>query len=132
MSTRECPGVDAYGNLCPHDKSHKHDLRGSRLKPTTMDRVLELLHEAGWVDDGRTQTEHVRIPTTKVPAYLFGGQGGELRTLGGRLRLAKPGTDRKVTVGKRTTYFYEIREGVVRADLRVQTKDLERIQNAAL
>ena len=37
---------------------------------------------------------------------MFGGIGGEVRTFGGRIRLAKG--ERRVTVGPRTTCFYRM------------------------
>lgn len=73
--------------------------------------VVDALHELGWVDDGQTDTQTVRIPTSKCPVYGRGAYGGgEVRTFGGRERLAKPGTEWKVTVGTRSVNFYRVGE----------------------
>ncbi len=69
----------------------------------SMELVISALLENGWAENGRTISEQVRIPTSRSP--VFGKSGGELATFGGRLRFAKE--NRKCTVGKRTTYFYD-------------------------
>lgn len=71
----------------------------------TIDQLLAL----GFVPAGATREEVVRIPTTRSP--VFGGLGGERRTLGGRARYALPDTDLRVTVGPRTTNVYFSRGG---------------------
>jgi hypothetical protein len=68
--------------------------------------VVDFLLGSGWAEDGHTDTQTVRIGTSKVPIY--GKTGGELRTFGGRQRLAKTGTEWKVTVGTRTVNFYRV------------------------
>lgn len=66
--------------------------------------AIQILKEAGFEPDGQTKVEQVRIPTKDSP--VFGQSGGELATLGGRHRFAKPETDIKATVGLRTTALY--------------------------
>lgn len=73
------------------------------MKVNSMEIVISALLENGWAEDGKTVEEMIRIPTARSPVY--GKCGGELATFGGRLRFAK--NDRKCTVGKRTTYFYD-------------------------
>lgn len=73
------------------------------MKVNSMEIVISALLENGWAEDEKTFEEMVRIPTTGCPVY--GKSGGELATFGGRLRFAK--NERKCTVGKRTTYFYD-------------------------
>lgn len=62
-----------------------------------MEKVLELLLQNGWVEDGTT-----RLQSFRTASLAYGG--GSIVTLGGRIRL-KNG-DWSVTVGKRTTCFY--------------------------
>lgn len=69
-----------------------------------VEETVTMLEGRGWVVNGNTPSETVRIPTMRAP--VFGGIGGELRTFGGRIRLAKG--DRRVTVGPRTTCFYRM------------------------
>lgn len=75
--------------------------------------VLTALASAGFVEDGQTKQETVRVPTQASPVY--GASGGELRTFGGRARFRLPGSELpstigdtavKVTVGARTTFIY--------------------------
>jgi hypothetical protein len=73
--------------------------------PTHQERAVAVLLAAGFVPDGATKEERVRIPTSKSP--VFGASGGELRTLGGRARYAMPGTNVRVTVGGRTVSVYK-------------------------
>jgi DNA polymerase-3 subunit epsilon len=68
--------------------------------------ALNALLAAGFVPDGHTLQEQVRIPTSRSPVY--GQSGGELATLGGRQRLALPGTNVKATVGPRTLALYRV------------------------
>lgn len=75
----------------------------------TVDEVITTLLELGFAPAGETREEIVRIPTMRSPVY--GGLGGERRTLGGRARYALPGTDLRVTVGPRTTNVYFSRGG---------------------
>lgn len=96
----------------------------------TVQEVIGILTAAGWTEDGRTRTETVRIPTTKNPVYGRGAySGGEVRTFGGRLRFAKG--DRRVTVGKVTTNFYEVRDGEATNFTHLLTKDVEKIRELA-
>ena len=73
----------------------------------TVDETVVLLLELGFAPAGETAEQVVRIPTQKSPVY--GGLGGERRTLGGRARYALPGTDLRVTVGPRTVNVYRSR-----------------------
>lgn len=75
----------------------------------TVDETVVLLLELGFVPAGTTTEQIVRIPTMRSPVY--GGLGGERRTLGGRARYALPGTELRVTVGPRTTNVYYSRGG---------------------
>lgn len=75
----------------------------------TVDGVITTLLELGFAPAGETREEVVRIPTMRSPVY--GGLGGERRTLGGRARYALPSTDLRVTVGPRTTNVYYSRGG---------------------
>ena len=70
-------------------------------------KVLDLLHEAGWEPDG--ETEHKQFKIITQASYPL---AGAVIQLGGRLRFHKPNSDRYVTVGKRTVYFY--RKGAIR------------------
>lgn len=101
--------------------------RGQRALAAALDALLA----AGFIPDGRTRQEHVRIPTSKLPVY--GQSGGELATLGGRQRLALPGTSVKATVGPRTLALYRVKvgglggaEGIATLD----TSDLAGIEQA--
>ncbi|TAN03176.1 MAG: hypothetical protein EPN36_14355 [Rhodanobacteraceae bacterium] len=66
--------------------------------------AIATLEAHGFVPDGHTSEQLVRIPTSKSPVY--GSSGGELATMGGRARYAKPGMKILATVGKRTTCVY--------------------------
>lgn len=68
--------------------------------------VINQLIKCGFVLDGSTREEVVRVPTSKSP--LLGKSGGELTKFGGRQRFAKTGTKFKATVGLRTTFIYMI------------------------
>ena len=86
--------------------------------------MLALLGEEGFVPDGDTRTETVRVPTMRSP--VFGGSGGELHSFGGRQRLRKPGTDLCVTVGPRTTFLYRaLGGGKVESIFHERTSELE-------
>lgn len=67
-----------------------------------------MLAAAGFVPDGATRAETVRTPTSRAP--VFGGTGGEVRTLGGRARFRLPDTEVRATVGAQTVCLYR-REG---------------------
>ena len=70
--------------------------------------VRDLLQAAGYRPAGHTESEAVRIPTMNAP--VFGGLGGEVRTLGGRERFAIPNSPKRATVGKRTVCLYEVHQ----------------------
>lgn len=96
------------------------------LAPLAVERAVEVLTGAGFVPDGATREEEVRIPTSRAPVY--GGIGGELRTLGGRTRFAIPGTAIRVTVGASTTCVYrrQGREVEFLGEGNYRTKDFTR------
>lgn len=73
---------------------------------SSTDQVIALVTRFGFVPDGTTRTQQVRIPTTRSPVFGHGRNppGGELRTLGGRLRFVRG--KMHVTVGRFSTYFY--------------------------
>jgi hypothetical protein len=87
--------------------------------------VVDLSLASGFVADGRTQVQTVRIPTRRAP--VFGGVGGEVRTFGGRQRFAKSGTDIKATVGRVTTCIYRLRNGKMEIVANLSTKDRDGI-----
>ncbi len=67
-----------------------------------VEQIVHVLLAAGWLEDGQTASDTVRIPTQRSP--VFGGSGGELRTIGGRRRFRNG--ERFCTVGPRTVNFY--------------------------
>lgn len=73
--------------------------------------AIKAVLDAGYVADGETRSESVRMPTTACPVVGRGKIGGEVATFGGRQRFALIGTPYKVTVGPRTTNFYEFEKG---------------------
>jgi hypothetical protein len=73
------------------------------------DAIVAALLRLGWVEDGRTRSETVRVPTIGNPC--FGGIGGEIRTFGGRVRYLLPATAWRITVGPRTTCLYKKTKG---------------------
>lgn len=97
-------------------------------KQSNAETAAAILTEFGFVPDGATEQQQVRIPTVKNP--VFGGVGGERRTFGGRTRFAKG--DLRATVGKITTCIYRKvpgqRDVVFLAN--VPTKDAEAIRAA--
>jgi hypothetical protein len=95
-----------------------------------MAEAIQALLDAGFVPDGSTREEVVRIPTRDSP--LFGKSGGELAKFGGRQRFAKPGTDLKATVGARTTAIYLSSGGItgVKGIAHLNTKDIEAVKTA--
>lgn len=90
--------------------------------------VVQVLLDSGFVADGATRTEHVRVPTKRVP--LYGTSGGELATFGGRARFTVPGSGLKATVGDRTTYLYRVPEGggQVEGLAHLDTMDVEQVK----
>jgi len=89
----------------------------------TVDEVVTTLLDLGFSPAGETAEQIVRIPTMRSPVY--GGLGGERRTLGGRARYALPGADLRVTDGPRTNNVYFSRGGgKVEFVLNEKTKDL--------
>lgn len=86
------------------------------------ERIVEWLESLGFVEDGRTATQEVRIPTTRSP--VFGRTGGERRTFGGRLRFRLPNTNIRATVGPRTVNVYVVTDGDTRFLLMSDTVDV--------
>lgn len=82
--------------LSVEDKTMPND----ELKP--IDVVLRLLFSSGFIDDRKTRPDTVTYITTA--SYPF---AGAVTTYGNRTRLRRG--DLKVTVGKRTVNFYEVR-----------------------
>ncbi len=74
----------------------------------SMADAIDALYAAGFVSDGHTREEIVRIPTKNSP--LLGRSGGELAKLGGRQRFAQANTSLKATVGKRTVSVYRVND----------------------
>lgn len=74
----------------------------SKAKTSNVQAAMAVLLDAGFVPDGTTRTDTVRVPTQASPVY--GGSGGELATFGGRQRLARGML--KATVGPRTVALY--------------------------
>lgn len=68
--------------------------------------VSDLLLVAGFVPDGQTRQEHVRIPTAKTP--VFGHSAVCWRRLAVGNDSSRAGTTIKATVGPRTTALYRI------------------------
>jgi len=74
-----------------------------------LDLVIAELERAGFVPDGKTAEEMVRIPTMRSP--VTGRIGGERRTFGGRARWSLPGTNLRCTAGPRTVNVYTVENG---------------------
>lgn len=93
-----------------------------------MNEVIAILKSLGWEPHGHTDSETVRVPTSRAP--VFGGIGGELRTFGGRLRFSQPGTNRRCTVGPRKVCVYEVDGREATAFRTFRTSDLDGIRAA--
>lgn len=93
------------------------------MTKTTVDQVVDVLVRAGFAQDGHTRQEHVRIPTTASP--VFGGIGGERRTLGGRQRWVQSSTNLRATVGPRTVYVYTVVDGDTTTVAYLKTRDIK-------
>jgi hypothetical protein len=86
--------------------------------------LIQKLIINGWQEDGQTSIETMRIPTLNAP--VFGNSGGKLITIGGRLRMKKQ--DWYVTIGKRTTNFYQKdKMGAIYNFNNFKTKDIKNI-----
>lgn len=73
-----------------------------------MQSVIDLLLQLGWLRDGQTRVETVRLPTRETPVYGRGGvMGGKLVTQGGRTRFHLSGTRWYATVGKRSACAFQ-------------------------
>lgn len=88
-----------------------------------MEEIIAILIENGFEPYGATELAHIRIPTMRAP--VFGGIGGELRTLGGRQRFKKG--ERRCTVGKRTTCFYRVKGRETSDFVNIPTKNVDAI-----
>lgn len=96
-------------------------------KEETLQAVFDLLQECGWMPDGQTRSETVRVPTSRSPVY--GGMGGELRSSGGRQRFRK--MDWFCTAGPRTVNFYQRGEDGPVGMVQAKSKDLDAIRKLA-
>jgi hypothetical protein len=90
-----------------------------------MTAVIKLLLDKGFVEDGVTATEQVRIPTVQTP--VFGGAGGTLATFGGRQRFSHPVSKVKATVGLVTTFFYTVNNKTTKPIAHLRTKDFDEV-----
>lgn len=93
-----------------------------------MERAIGVLLEGGFVPDGATAASVVRAGSSASPIY--GASGGQLSKTGGRTRFALPGTEWKATVGKMTTTFYRVADGVTHDLNAFSTTDEERLGRA--
>ncbi len=93
----------------------------TKTKIDVVGPVIGVLVRAGFVPNGFTAEEHVRVPTQRSP--LYGGIGGEARTFGGRSRYQKPGTNLRVTGGPRTVNVYRVTAGGASFIANYQTRD---------
>lgn len=94
------------------------------MSAENLSKVINLLSEKGFCASGKTRAESVKFVT--VNSYPF---AGKVATFGGRERFELPETDWKVTVGKRTVYFYQSGKGAAAGGQQFQTRDLEEITN---
>lgn len=86
--------------------------------------VIRLLIEKGFCEDGKTRQETVKFVT--MDSYPL---PGAVATFGGRKRFALPETNWKVTVGKRTVFFYQSgQDGATAGGHQFQTGDFEKIK----
>lgn len=76
----------------------------------------------GFEENGSTKTGHVKIITKD--SYPF---AGALATFGGRLRLKSTKSNWKVTIGKRTTCFYQVENQQGFNFTNFPTKNVEKI-----
>ena len=90
-------------------------------KISGLDLVLQALQDAeGWQENGQQETRSYRTTTPAFP--------GSIITTGGRLRFLGP-DNRRCTVGKRTTCFFEMVNNEPANFRNYSTaKDLEKIQ----
>lgn len=89
------------------------------------ERVVTLLVKCGWVPDGETRSQQFRSGSSANP--LYGGIGGEVSFIGGRMRFRKPDSPMKATVGKLTTCFYEVEDGATFNAVSIKTRETDRI-----
>lgn len=87
--------------------------------------AIAILTAAGFVQDGATHQETVRIGSMDNPIY--GGIGGKLTTLGGRPRFHRE-PDLYATVGPRTVCLYIRRGWEASGFVNIKTKETERIR----
>ena len=98
-----------------------------KTSPNPIESVVAVLGEHGWLVDGQTAQQTVRIPTSRSP--VFGGVGGKVATFGGRRRFRRGETF--CTVGARTVNFYERDERGPRNMRQAATKDIDRVKELA-
>lgn len=99
-----------------------HDSEAMSAKQA-VEAITTTVLAAGFVPDGATTEQTVRIPTSRSP--VFGGTGGEIRTLGGRSRYVLPGSDVRITIGPRTTNVYRVADGRTIFLANLQTRDVD-------
>ena len=100
----------------------RHDSEAMSAKQA-VEAITATVLAAGFVPDGATTEQTVRIPTSHSP--VFGATGGELRTLGGRSRYVLPGSDVRITIGPRTTNVYRVADGRTIFLANLQTRDVD-------
>ena len=91
-----------------------------------LEAAINAVTAAGFVADGETRSESSRRKTGELTEALIG--------VGGRQRFALPGTAHKVTVGRRTTNFYQFEKGKDKEPRNFRyfdTADLDGIARAA-
>ena len=93
------------------------------MKTTTLTAIVNTLTRAGFVADGQTAQEVVRVPTVRSP--LYGNTGGERRTFGGRQRYTKLGTTVRVTIGSRTVNVYRVVDGNTEFLANYKTREID-------
>lgn len=96
--------------------------------PSFMITTIELLRAAGFVEDGTTREESVRVPTQRAPVH--GGAGGERRSFGGRVRMHRPDTTIYCTVGRKTTFLYHRRADTIEAIASLHTYEHDELTTA--
>lgn len=97
------------------------------------DQAIQILLDAGFVQDGATAETTVRIPTVRSPSFNGGRSGGELAHFGGRPRFVLQDSNVKATVGQRTVNIYRSEGGGlegVRGIAHLKTSDLDGLKAA--
>lgn len=106
------------------DQPPRTDKPLTRAQLAMADAIDRLLDQ-GFVPDGQTRVEIVRVPTRSSP--LLGRSGGVLARLGGRQRFMRTGTDLRATVGPRTVAIYRVTGTGVAGVAAFDTSDLAKL-----